>query len=456
LQNPDTTPALTTVGAMTDFGFRPSDPDDPEGTGGSQGAEGSGAPGSGGAGGSGFPGIPGFPGLPEGFGLTGPGGQPIDIGQALQQLGQMLQWQGGPVNWDLARQAARQTVSAGGDPSVGSSERDAVAEAVRLADLWLDDATSFPSVTRNVAAWSRSEWVEGTVEGWKGLVEPVAERVVGAMAAALPPEAAAMAGPLLGMVRQIGVSLWGAQVGQGLGRLASEVIGVTDIGIPLRDAGQVVLIPRNVTGFGEGLGLDPGDVRLYLALREVARHRLHAAAPWLRAHVVGLVDAFARGITIDTSRLEEAMRELDPSRPEAMQEAFESGLFEPERTPEQQAVLDRLEVALALVEGWTDDVVTQATADRLGSAERLQETVRRQRATGGPAEETFETLVGLQMRPRRARDAANLFAALRTSLGVDGRDAVWAHPDLLPDGTDLDDPLGYTERRANPLELPPT
>jgi putative hydrolase len=387
--------------------------------------------------------------------MTGPGGQPFDIGAALQQLGQMLQWQGGPVNWDLARQSARQTVSAGGDPSVGSADRDAVVEAVRLADLWLDDATTFPSVTRSTRAWSRSEWVEGTIEGWKGLVEPVAERVVGAMGQALPAEAAAMAGPLMGMVRQLGVSLWGAQVGQGLGQLATEVIGVTDIGIPLLEAGQVVLIPRNVAGFGEGLGLDTGDVRLYLALREVARHRLHAEAPWLRAHVVGLVDAFARGITIDTSRLESAVRELDPSRPEALQEAFESGLFEPQKTPAQEAALGRLEVALALIEGWTDDVVTQATADRLGSAERLRETVRRQRATGGPAEATFETLVGLEMRPRRARDASNLFAALRTTLGVDGRDAVWAHPDLLPDAADLDDPLGYTERRANPLELPP-
>jgi putative hydrolase len=428
------------------FGFRP-DPDDPEGTG-----ESAGGPGGGQGGPPGIPGMP--PGFP--FGMTGPGGQPIDIGQALQQLGQLLSWQGGPVNWDLARQAARQTVSAGGDPSVGTADRDAVSEAVRLGDLWLDGATAFPSATRSVQAWSRSEWVEGTLPGWKALVEPVAERVVGAMGEAIPAEAAAMAGPLVGMMRQVGVSMWGAQVGQGLGRLATEVIGVTDVGVPLVDPGQVVLLPRNISDFGEGLGLEPGDVRLYLALREVARHRLHAHAPWLKGHVVGLVDAFARGITIDMSRLESAVRDLDPSRPEALQEAFESGLFEPERTPAQQSALDRLETALALIEGWVDDVVTQATADRLGSADRLRETVRRQRASGGPAEETFATLVGLEMRPRRARDAANLFAVLRTELGVDGRDAVWAHPDLLPDAHDLDDPLGYTERRANPLELPPS
>jgi putative hydrolase len=428
------------------FGFRPDDDDEPEGSTGGEGASG-----------QGFPGIPGLPGMAGGlpFNLTGPDGQPLDIGAALQQLGQLLSWQGGPVNWDLASQAARQTVAAQPDPSVGSRDAAAVTEAVRLADLWLDSATDMPSATSAVHAWSRAEWIEGTLAGWKRLVEPVAEQVVASMGNALPAEAAAMAGPLVGVLRQVGMSLWGAQVGQGLGHLATEVIGVTDIGIPLTEAGRVALVPRNITEFGAGLGLDDSDVRIYLAMREAARHRLHAHAPWLSGHVISLVEAFARGITIDTSRLESAMRDLDPSQPEALQQAFESGLFEPERTPQQQATLDRLEVALATIEGWVDDVVTQAAEGRLPAAEALRETVRRARAAGGPAEDTFATLVGLEMRPRRARDAANLFAILRTQQGTEARDAVWGHPDLMPDAADLDDPLGYAERRGNPLELPP-
>jgi putative hydrolase len=428
------------------FGFRPDDDDEPEGSTGGEGASG-----------QGFPGIPGLPGMAGGlpFNLTGPDGQPLDIGAALQQLGQLLSWQGGPVNWDLASQAARQTVAAQPDPSVGSRDATAVTEAVRLADLWLDSATDMPSATSAVHAWSRAEWIEGTLAGWKRLVEPVAEQVVASMGNALPAEAAAMAGPLVGVLRQVGMSLWGAQVGQGLGHLATEVIGVTDIGIPLTEAGRVALVPRNITEFGAGLGLDDSDVRIYLAMREAARHRLHAHAPWLSGHVISLVEAFARGITIDTSRLESAMRDLDPSQPEALQQAFESGLFEPERTPQQQATLDRLEVALATIEGWVDDVVTQAAEGRLPAAEALRETVRRARAAGGPAEDTFATLVGLEMRPRRARDAANLFAILRTQQGTEARDAVWGHPDLMPDAADLDDPLGYAERRGNPLELPP-
>lgn len=175
------------------FGFQPDDPDDPEDLSG-------GASSGGGQGGSDVPGIPGMPGMPGGFpfNLTGPDGQPMDIGAALQQLGQLLSWQGGPVNWDLARQAARQTVASESDPSVGSSDREAITEAVHLADLWLDAATDFPAATSAVRAWSRAEWIEGTLDGWKLLVEPLAEQVVGAMGKAIPAEAAAMAGPSSG------------------------------------------------------------------------------------------------------------------------------------------------------------------------------------------------------------------------------------------------------------------
>jgi hypothetical protein len=41
------------------------------------------------------------------------------------------------------------------------------------------------------------------------------------------------------------------------------------------------------------------------------------------------------------------------------------------------------------------------------------------------------------------RDAANLWAALRDARGMEGRDAVWSHPDLVPASADLDDPLGF-------------
>lgn len=420
------------------FGFRSADdPDEPD--------ENRPDPAPGGAGSSGpqdpLSGLFGMLGGQGGPG--GPGGP--DLGALFQQLGQMLSWSGGPVNWDLANQSARQVVAARGDRSVSGAERRDVEAAFRLADTWLDDATSFPATGGAPRTWSRAEWVDGTQAAWRDLVEPVAARVSEAMSSSLPPEMAQAAGPLVGMLQQVGVSMWGAQVGQSIGTLAGEVCGSTDIGVPLAD-GHPALLPANVRAFGEGLGIDERDVMLYLALREAAYLRLYGHAPWLRAHIISLIEEYARHVSVDTEAIESTMRDIDPQRPESLQEALEGGLFDVPTTPAQQAALERLELALALVEGWVDDAVTEATKDRMPSAVALRESVRRRRATGGPAEQTFATLVGLDLRPRRLREAAAFWAAVREARGPEGRDAVWAHPDLMPSADDLADPDAYLTR----------
>lgn len=381
------------------------------------------------------------------FGSLG-GGDPADLGAAFQRLGQMLSYEGGPVNWDMAKDIARQTVAQGApdgskDASVGPQKRAAVEEAVRLADLWLDGATSLPSGSGSAVAWSRAEWVEATLPVWKDLVDPVAERVGAAMGDVLPQEMQAMAGPLLGMMRSMGGAMFGTQIGQAVGVLAGEVVGSTDIGLPLGPAGKAALLPVNIAAFGSGLGVPQEEVRLYLALREAAHQRLFAHVPWLRSHLFGAVEGYARGIKVDTEKLEDVVGQLDPARPEEIQEKLQQGLFQPEDTPEQKIALARLETALALVEGWVDAVVHAAAQPHLPSADALRETLRRRRASGGPAEQTFATLIGLELRPRRLRDAARLWASLSDARGPEGRDALWEHPDMLPTAADLDDPDGF-------------
>jgi putative hydrolase len=394
------------------------------------------------------PGIPGFG--PAGFGAAFgmPGDIPPDLAGKVPlfaELQKLLSWQGGPVNWDLARQIAVSAL-ASGHHSPTAGERTSDAEAVRLADLWLEPVTSLPSGVSSVQSWSRVEWVERTLPVWQTLCDPVASRVVAAMSGMVPEEQAAQAGPLLGMLAPVGGMMFGAQVGQGLSSLAGEVLSSTDIGLPLGPAGVAALVPENVTAFGRGLELPDKEVRLFLALREAAHHRLYGHVPWLRQRVLDAVDGYARGIQVDTSAIERAMAEVDPNDPESVQRALSGGMFEPQNTPEQQAALARLETLLALVEGWVDDVTAAAAEDRLPGATALREMLRRRRATGGPAEETFATLVGLELRPRRLREASALWTALREARGVQGRDQVWQHPDLLPSSEDLDDPAGFVRR----------
>ena len=389
--------------------------------------------------------------FPFGFGRgDGEPPDPNDLSAQIPlfaELQKLLSWSGGPVNWDLAKQLATQTL-AGSNRIVSPADRSATVEAVRLADLWLDDATDLPSGVQTIETWSRSEWLDRTLPVWTQLCDPVAARVVAAMSNAIPAEqlqALGAGNPLAGIMNQIGGLMFGAQVGQGLGGLAHEVVSATDIGIPLGPTGVAALVAENVTAFGDGLERPADEVRLYLALREAAHLRLFGHVPWLRQRLLDTVESYARGITLDMSAIESAVQGVDPMNPESVQEALSGGLFSPQHTPEQEAALRRLETLLALVEGWVDAVVAAAAGERMPGAEALREASRRRRASGGPAEQTFATLVGLELRPRRLREAAALGWSVTEKRGVSGRDAIWSHPDLLPTADDLDDPLGFGE-----------
>jgi len=384
---------------------------------------------------------------------TGPPGFDVgELGQMLTQLGQMLSQastSSGPVNYELAKHLATQRLDAtGGAGEPTAAQLSAVQDALRLAEVWLDLATTLPSGASGVQAWSPRQWVELTLPTWQRLCDPVARQFATAWTAAMPDEARQAAGPLLAMIGQMGGLAFGSQLGAALAQLGTEVLTSTDIGLPLGPAGIAALLPASIETFTRGLDRPASEVMVFLAAREAAHHRLFGHVPWLRSRLLGTVEEFAKGITVDTAALEQLARDIDPSNPQVLEEAMSSGVLEPKTSPEQRVALSRLETLLALVEGWVDVVTGDAIGERLPGAAALRETLRRRRATGGPAEQTFATLVGLELRPRKLRAAAELWRTLTDENGIDGRDAVWAHPDLMPTDEDLDDPTTFAARAA--------
>ena len=372
-----------------------------------------------------------------------------------------------PLNVELANDVARKSVAAEGDSTVGAAARREVEQAVPVAQLWIDDVTDMPAPSGAVHAWSRAEWVDKTMPMWCQLVEPVAAGVSTAVVAAMRTQMGrlgddeslpaipglpagmdpqALMGQVEPMLARMSGTMFGVQVGQAVGALAGSLVSGTDVGLPLAPDHGVALLPANIEAFAEGLEVDLTEVRLYLAVREAARVRLFADVPWLGPQLVAAVQAYARDISIDTEGIESALRSIDPSDPEAMQAALSSSLFTPDPSPAQRLALVQLETYLALVEGWVAVVADRATSSHLPHTAALGEAVRRQRASGGPAGQIFSQLVGLELRPRRLRDAANLWAALESRGGAAARDTAWAHPDMAPRAADLDDPLGYVDR----------
>lgn len=351
------------------------------------------------------------------------------------------------MNWSFTKDVVRRlTAAAGPDPVATPAQRAAIQDAVGLADLWLDEEISFPRLSALPAAWTRAEWVDHTYPTWQQLVRPVVTRLSAALRGLMEqPLDSRAAEPMLRMALS---GMFAAQVGQALGGVAGSVVSAGDTGLPLTEQPRVALLPTNIEAFAEGLAADRADVLLFLAIREAARQRLFGAVGWLGPQLLAYVEHYAREITIDPHALEQAIEiqlnsAMTAGELEDAGTALAGSLFAPQVTDEQREVLERLETLLALVEGWVDEVVARVAGPRMPVADALTETLRRRRATGGPAESALKSLVGLELRPRRTRDAANLWAATRAARGAEARDAAWDHPDLLPTASDLADPLGF-------------
>lgn len=341
-------------------------------------------------------------------------------------------------------------VAAEGAQSIDPARAENLAGLLSTAALWLNDVTDMAEPGGRPLLMTRQDWSRATLPVWQEMAEPVSDALARAIAQLIEEQAPEEVKGVLGgspVLTTMTTSLFRLQLAQVVGGLAREVLSAGDIGIPLMQASdehdvRAGLVPQNVDVFAEGLGVTADEVDLYVAIRELAHQRLFRHARWLRLHVMSLVGDFARGIHIDGEKLMDFAESINPSNPEEISKILSSGALLPERTEAQERALVRLETMLALIEGWVDHV-TRSASSRLPNADKIAEAIRRRRATGGPAEHAFKTLVGLELRPRRLREASTMWDSLLERYGQEARDELWSHPDRLPTEDDLDAPVNF-------------
>lgn len=370
---------------------------------------------------------------------------PALIAKMVEQLQAALgtaENQDGSVNWKLATDQAR-SIAREGAQSVSDDARKAIRDALSIGTLWLDQATSMPGLNNEPKLLTRELWVADAMPLFEALSAPVANRMSEALAQNLkdnaPEELSSILGNASGLMRSAGGALFAIQLGQALGKLSAEVISGGDIGLPIFQDQRVAFVPQNMDSFVQGLELEEDQAYIYLCVREMAHTRLFKHSKWLRDAIVGQVSNYASGIKIDNDRINEIAEDFTATNPDELKRALETGAFIAARSDDQQLALDRIETMLALIEGWVD-VVTEDATKLLPKSAAISEAVRRRRATGGPAEQTFGTIVGLELRPRKLREAAEMWRKIGTAAGVEKRDSLWDHPDLVPNESDIADP----------------
>ena len=366
------------------------------------------------------------------------------------------------VVWETARQTARHMVSSlGPDPAGNSRTSRQVADAVHLGELWLSEATVLPPSPMTPVAWSRAEWIESTLPSWKSMIEPVIGILASAVSNATSnqfevesqSDIAQLQSILHPLMSRAISAMFGAHVGEGLGRAATATMTGTDLGLPLLERPFIGILPTNLLAIAQQAELNEEGLLVYCSLREAARQRLFHEIAWITPQIIALVQHYAREMRVDPDAIAAAMENSVPDQLSAetvvaFQTDFSSILFSPELSKEQGEIIDRLSTLLALIEGWVDDVTTSVAKVWLPDWEAISESLRRHRATSRPTEATVTPLIGLSTSPRQVREASAFWGAIRAAQGVDGRDDVWRHPDSMPTSEDIADPARFLAQPA--------
>ncbi|WEV75012.1 zinc-dependent metalloprotease [Bifidobacterium sp. ESL0800] len=366
----------------------------------------------------------------------------------------------GPVNVKLATSLALAIANdEGSEQTVTASEGEAVRKAMSEANLWLDTASTIDPAPGDPQVFTRADWVNATVDSWAKFASPVEQSMSDALSSVVSERfgdafgdgeiAGVFAGPIpvpipdnmkdpANLIKILGNTAFSTQLGHAAGQLSHEVRGSFDQGIALQKNPAGALIAQNSIEYAKTLEIDQSEVLAFLALEEVAHARLFAHVPWLMPRFEALIGKYARGISIDLDAMEEQLRDATSMDPDSISGAVDLTKVGIADTPEQKEALESLETLLALVEGWVDAVTWKAGVAHIPHIDQLREMVRRERAVGGPAERTFENLLGMELRPKRMREAADIWEKIGAQEGDQARDEKWSHPDLLPKLPDID------------------
>jgi len=420
--------------------------------------------------------------------------EPVDFAAMMQQMQQQIQEQfsklginasgfGGSTEAlpkNLVRDTAKKFATAQGSAPIGANDVSDVEQAISIAELWLNDATFFPqSPNSGSVALARTDWVDTTLAGWQTTVEPLAiglSSAIGELLNQAQGDSQAQDKPFgsdnsfgqgnmqipIGMISALLNSFIGSlvatQLGQAIGGLAGKVTGAHDVGLPLIDGAYPTLVPQNIKEWATDLDIPMDEIRIFHALREAAVARLFAHNPWLVSYIRTAITDYGKGINIDMEAIQEQAQQalesgngFDPSNPESFTIALNDGIFTPQETPAQRAALTKLETVLALIDGWSEEVVAHAAGDRLPNIGALQETLRRARATSAPAQQLFSSLFGLQVSPRLAREASAFWKQVRELKDVEARDRIWSG--ILPTAEDLLTPESFLKSLEVPDDL---
>jgi putative hydrolase len=373
---------------------------------------------------------------------------PYDI-PLFRELQKLLQsGGGGPINMELARQVGTAvTGQAGYEPKAPPDQVRTFDEAVRESEQLITGYSRLAAdEPLRTSLLTRAEFVAQTLDGWRWLLERLAERFSGELTKLSGPaeETPGATGPL-GPMSQMTPLLMGMQAGSLIGQLSLEFLARFDVPIPREDDGRLFFLPTNIDAVAIDYGFEGTPFRRWLSLHSAARQILVRAVPWLDNYTRSLFSGVVDTIELDVADLERRVMEMQSGDMGAL-EGGARNLIPLVQNDQHVAALGRLKAALAIFEGYADHVCSAIAPNVVDDAAKISEGMSRHRASPSEGKAALTGLLGISM-DRALQNSAETFCAAVAKLhGIAALNRLWEAADSLPNLAEIKDPFLWMER----------
>ena len=343
----------------------------------------------------------------------------------------------GVIDWQLTERIAGLVA---GDAGTGTARPDLPEVAARservvgaYTGLKAPDALPAPELV------ARPDWVRANLRSLRPSLESVTARLGEGL------------GPAAPAVRAVAGALVAAEMGVIMGYLARRVLGqyelvVLDAQAPPR----LLFVGPNLDDAIRAFDADDGEMLRWVALHEVTHALQFAGVPWLRPHLADLLGELlgSMEVSVDPGRMLRV-----PSRDDlrAWVEAVSQGdLISLVTTPAQRELLDRMQAAMAVLEGYAEHVMDAAGEEMVPSLPKLRAAMDRRRASPSAPARLLQRLLGLEMKMRQYQLGKRFCDAVVARGGIGALNRVWDGPDALPTLAELEDPDAWMRRTGVP------
>jgi coenzyme F420 biosynthesis associated uncharacterized protein len=340
------------------------------------------------------------------------------------------------VDWSLARQIARFASGGGGPARVDADFPAMVADAeAPLRDYTgLHPATAVPAPE----VVDRAEWADVNLTSLCRMLGPVSERLGNRLE---------MAGPLAGPLRAVTGATVAAEAGLVIGYMSQRVLGQYELSLLEAEAApRLLFVGPNLRKAVRELHADEDSFLRWIVLHELTHVLQFSGVPWLRDHLSELMREYMKTVEV---RVERGAAGGLPSWPDPQKivEAFrEGGLVALVQTREQRRIMERIQPAMSVIEGYSEHVMDAVGEQVLSGYAGLRESMERRRRSRSAPERILQRLLGLDMKMRQYEEGKAFCDGVVERGGIAALNRVWESPETLPKQEELQDPDAWLAR----------